>query len=201
MMLQMRIFNWVYAKLFSVVFSRRFGSFGRGVRIISPVAIEGAHNIYIGDNVLVAAQSCLAATALTGEPYCSLELGDGCSIGRFNHIYATGRIVLGRDVLTANNVYITDNLHDYRNPDLPIVKQPIVQKSFVEIGDGTWLGHNACVIAVRIGRNCVVGANSVVTRDVPDFCVVVGAPGVIIKRFNSQTRQWMPTNPDGTFLF
>lgn len=47
MMLQMRIFNWVYAKLFSVVFSRRFGSFGRGVRIISPVAIEGAHNIYI----------------------------------------------------------------------------------------------------------------------------------------------------------
>lgn len=200
MMLHMRAFNWLYAKIFSLLFRRSFGRFGKNVRIISPVSIEGAKNIYLGDNILVAAQSCLAAVPLTGGPDCSLEVGDGCTIGRFNHIYATSRIVLGKNVLTANNVYISDNLHDYRNAGLPILKQAIIQKSTVVIGEGTWLGHNACVIGAKIGRNCVVGANSVVTRDIPDHCVVVGAPAFIIKRFNSADEVWQATNPDGEFL-
>lgn len=200
MMFYIRMYNWLYAKIFATLFSHSFGFFGKNVRIISPISIEGEKNIYLGNNILVAAQSCLAATPLTGESDCRLELGDGCTIGRFNHIYATGRVVLGKNVLTANNVYISDNLHDYRNPNLPILKQAIIQKSYVEIGDGTWLGHNACVMGVKIGRNCVVGANSVVTRDIPDQCVVVGAPAVIIKRFNSASGIWQATTPDGHFL-
>lgn len=200
MMTYMRIFNFLYAKLFSLLFSRSFGSFGKNVKILSPISIEGTKNIYLGNNILIAAQSCLAAVPLTGESDCRLKLGDGCTVGRFNHIYATGRIVLGKNVLTANNVYISDNLHDYRNPDFPILKQAILQKPFVEIGEGTWLGHNACVIGAKIGRNCVVGANSVVTRDIPDHCVVVGAPAFIIKRFNPADGVWQATTPDGQFL-
>lgn len=200
MMLHMRIYNWLYAMFFAMLFKRYFGRFGDGVRIISPMAIEGPGNIYLGNGVLVAAQTCLAAIPLTGDSSCRLELGDGCRIGRFNHIYATGRIVIGRDVLTANNVYIADNLHDYRNPNAPILRQPIIQKSFVSIGDGSWLGHNVCVMGVQIGRNCVIGANSVVTRDLPDFSVAVGSPAIVIKRFNSNTGSWMKTSPDGEFI-
>jgi acetyltransferase-like isoleucine patch superfamily enzyme len=83
---------------------------------------------------------------------------------------------------------------------MPIMHQPILQKGVVEIGEGSWLGHNACVIGARIGRHCVVGANAVVTRDVPDFCVLVGAPAIIIKRLDIDTGIWKPTHTDGTFI-
>lgn len=64
--------------------------------------------------------------------------------------------------------------------------------SGVHIGDGSWIGcHCAIVGDVHIGRHCVVGANSVVTRNVPDFCVVAGAPARIVKRFDLETGEWM----------
>lgn len=199
-MLHMRIANALYARAFALLFRSRFGRFGARTRIVFPVAVEGPENIVLGDGVYVAAHSCLAARPLTGAAQCRLEIGDGCSIGRFNHIYATQRVVLGKHVLTANGVYISDNLHDYRDPLRPVLQQPIVQNGVVDIGEGSWLGHNACILGVRIGRNCVVGANAVVTRDVPDFCVVAGAPAVIIKRFDADSQQWRRTHPDGTFL-
>jgi acetyltransferase-like isoleucine patch superfamily enzyme len=200
MMLHMRIANTLYAQAFALLFRGRFKRFGSRTRIVFPVGIEGPENIVLGDGVYVASHSCLAARPLTGAAQCGLEIGDGCSIGRFNHIYATQRVVLGKHVLTANGVYISDNLHDYRDPLRPVLQQPIVQNGVVDIGEGSWLGHNACILGARIGRNCVVGANAVVTQDVPDFCVVVGAPAVIIKRFDANSGQWRRTHPDGTFL-
>lgn len=199
MMLHMRILNWLYAKAFLIFFRRAFRRIGVKSKIISPIAIEGAENISIGDDVLVAAYSCLAAVPLTGAGLCQLKIGDGCMIGRFNHIYATKDIVIEKNVLTANNVYITDNLHAYEDTELPIMIQPIVQRGSVVIGEGSWLGHNACIIGARIGRHCVVGANAVVTKDVPDFCVVAGIPAKIVKRFDEQSMVWRRTCPDGRF--
>lgn len=199
-MLHIRVLNWINSKLFQVFYSHLFGAFGRKSRVISPVAIEGPENIYLARDVFVAAYSCLAAMPLADSSTCELIIGDGCKIGRFNHIYATNRIVIERCVLTANNVYISDNLHGYANPEIPILAQPIIQKSSVIIGEGSWLGHNVCVIGARIGRHCVVGANSVVTQDVPDFSVVVGAPAKIIKRFDEHANLWRPTYPDGSFV-
>jgi acetyltransferase-like isoleucine patch superfamily enzyme len=199
-MLHMRIFNWLAAKIFLILSRNAFNSIGVKSKIISPIAIEGAKNISIGNGVLVAAQSCLAAVPLTGGGLCQLEIGDGCMIGRFNHIYATKSIIFEKNVLTANNVYITDNLHDYEDPELPIMNQPIVQRGSVIIGEGSWLGHNACIIGARIGRHCVVGANAVVTKDVPDFCVVAGIPAEIIKRYDEQLKVWRRTCPNGRFV-
>ena len=199
-MLHIRIYNWLIAKGFSFVFARTFNSFGINTRVISPIAIEGSANISLGDNVIVAAHSCLAAVPLSGSKSCQLKINDGCRIGRFNHIYATKSIVLGNDVLTANNVYISDNSHNYDNPCLPVVQQPILQKDTVVIGDGSWLGQNACVIGAKIGRHCIVGANSVVTNNLPDFSVAIGAPARIIKRYDEQKNVWRATNPDGSFL-
>ncbi len=189
----------LYVRLFRLVFARRFKQFGRGTCVVFPAGVEGAGNISLGDDVYVAYKSFLAAVPHTGQPQCTLEIGAGSRIGRFNHIYATQRVVLGAHVLTANGVYISDNLHDYRNPELPILQQPIRQNGVVEIGAGSWLGHNACVLGARIGRHCVVGANAVVTHDVPDHCVVVGAPARIVKRYDAQTGQWRKTQPDGSF--
>ena len=108
--------------------------------------------------------------------------------------------MLGAHVLTANNVYISDNLHGYCDPEAPILQQPIVQNAVVEIGEGSWLGHNACVLGARIGRHCVIGANAVVTHDIPDLCVAVGTPAKIIRRYDPATQAWRNTTSDGSFL-
>lgn len=198
-MFYIRLWNALNAQAFSILAGWRFGSFGSSSKIVRPIGIEGPKNIFLGSSVYVAPLSYLAARPLDGEGECRLEIGDGCSIGRFNHLYATRRVVLGQHVLTANGVYISDNLHGYRDPSVPIMQQPIVQNGEVEIGDGSWIGHNACILGVRIGRHCVVGANAVVTRNLPDHCVAVGAPAIIVRRYDPGSATWRATLPDGSF--
>lgn len=193
-----RLSNAVRARLFRLLFAKRFAAWGPGSLIVAPVAIQGAENIRLGAGVYVAAQTCLAAMQLTGDE-AELVIGDGCKLGRFNHIFATRRVELGRKVLTANGVYISDNLHDYRDPGMAIMDQRLVQAAAVRIGDGAWIGHNACIFGASVGRNAVIGANSVVTRDIPDFCVAVGAPARIIKRFDGVSGRWRSTRADGVF--
>lgn len=200
MMAHMRLANAVRARLFRLLHARRFGHFGRGTLVLAPIAVEGAERIHLGSEVYVAHHTCLAATPHTGSSDCRLEIGDGSRIGRFNHIYATRRVVLGAKVLTANNVYISDNLHGYRDPGTAVLDQPVQQIGDVEIGDGSWLGHNVCVLGAKIGRHCVVGANAVVTRDLPDFSIATGAPAVIIRRYDADSATWRKTSPDGAFL-
>ena len=100
------------------------------------------------------------------------------------------KIIIGKKVLTADKVYISDNLHSYEDVTIPIIDQKIKQINHVEIGDGTWIGENVCILGVKIGKNCVIGANSVVTKDIPDYSVVVGSPAVIIKKFNITANRW-----------
>lgn len=64
------------------------------------------------------------------------------------------------------------------------------------IGEGSWLEVNVCVMGATIGKHCVVGANSVVIHDIPDYCVVVG----IVKRYDFATKQWRKTDPQENFL-
>lgn len=158
--------------------------------ILKALRIDGKSNISIGERVVVQRMTWLAAVPLTGLSECNLRIGAGSVIGNFNHIYATGTISIGENVLTADKVYISDNLHGYQNPDLPVLAQPVQQLQPVTIGDGSWLGENVCVIGANIGCHCIVGANSVVTHDIPDYSVAVGVPAKIIKKYNHKTKKW-----------
>jgi acetyltransferase-like isoleucine patch superfamily enzyme len=200
MMTSLRIRDAVRGRVFRLLFSRSFGAWGRRTLIVAPIAIEGPAHIHLSDNVYVAAQTCLAAMPHTGAATCRLEIGEGSRLGRFNHIYASRRVSIGRQVLTANGVYISDNVHGYRDIEKAVLHQPIVQLRDVVIDDGSWIGHNACIIGASIGKHCIIGANAVVTRDVPDYCVVVGAPAVIIKRYDPTRGHWLATGPTGAFL-
>jgi acetyltransferase-like isoleucine patch superfamily enzyme len=181
-------------------YRRRFKSIGKNVFIREPLKIDGYENIQIGSNVIVSNLTWLAALPLTNSGPCLLSIGDGTCIGNFNHIYATKKIVIGKKVLTADKVYISDNLHGYEDIHTAILDQPVKQVGEVFIGDGTWLGENVCVIGVKIGTQCVIGANAVVTKDVPDHCVAVGNPAKVIKRYCLETRQWRKTSEDGKFI-
>jgi acetyltransferase-like isoleucine patch superfamily enzyme len=181
-------------------YKRSFKFIGTSSFINNPLKIDGCHNISIGENVIISYKTWLAALPLTGSSTCQLNIGDGCCIGNFNHIYATRKISFGKKVLTADKVYISDNLHGYENIQVPVMEQPIRQINDVYIGDGTWLGENVCVIGASIGKNCVVGANAVVTKDIPDYCIAVGNPAKIIKRYCLETQAWKKTAADGKFI-
>ena len=176
------IFRWLY-------YYPRFAKLGFRSAIFSPLRIDGGKRIEIGRNVQVGYKSWLASNPLTGLDS-KLIIEDGCAIGNFNHIYATQSIIIHRYVLTADKVYISDNLHGYSNVGIPILKQPVVQHGEVEIGEGSWLGENVCVLGVKIGKHCVIGANSVVTSDIPDYSIAVGAPAKIIKQYDFTTNSW-----------
>lgn len=179
---------------------RRFKCVGKNSRILKPLRLQGTKNISIGANVEIHAYAWLAALPLTGCKSSELVVDDGCFVGDFCHIWATHSIRIERKSLLANHVYITDNMHGYENVDLPVIEQPIVQKKDVVIGEGSWLGENVCVIGASVGKHCVIGANSVVVHDVPDYCVAVGAPARIIKRYDFASQTWKKTDPQGNFI-
>jgi len=196
-----RFYSLFYLIFISPYYRVSLKEFGSKSRILSPLKIQGKKNIIIGSKVLIQYKTWLAALPLTGFIRdCRLIIGDGCVIGNFNHIFATKSIVFGKNVLTADKVYISDNLHSYIDIDVPILHQRIKQINEVKIGDGSWIGENVCIIGASIGINCVIGANSVVTKDIPDYSVAVGAPAIIVKRYNLELKTWLRTKPNGTFI-
>lgn len=162
--------------------------------VFRPINIEGKKFISIGKYIIIRKHASIFALQNDDDHDPEIVINDFCSLGVFNHIAAVKKVVLGKYVLTANNVYISDNIHEYENINTPVMKQPIRFKSEVYIGDGTWIGENACIVGAIIGKNCVIGANSVVTKDIPDFSVAVGNPARVIKQFNCETDQWEATD-------
>ena len=71
------------------------------------------------------------------------------------------------------------------------MEQPIIQNGTVEIGERSWLGENVCVLGAIIGKHCVIGANSVVTHDIPDYSVAVGAPAKVIRKYDFSSKEWI----------
>lgn len=181
------------------VYKIMLGGIGASSRLIA-ATLTGSRRIFIGSNVYINDKAWLACEPLTGDANAKLSIGDGTYIGRFSHIYATSTIEIGSKVLIADKVYISDNLHSYENVDVPVIDQPIRQANKVVISDGAWLGENVCVIGASVGRNSVIGANAVVTKDIPDYCVAVGSPAIIIKRYNAVTKQWCKTDKEGQFI-
>jgi acetyltransferase-like isoleucine patch superfamily enzyme len=180
----------LYSIIFRILFKYKFASFGTNSKIVYPLKIEGHKNIQIGNYVRIGYKTWISALPLTSEPKVSLVIGDNACIGNFNHIICTKSIQIGNKVLTADKVYISDNVHEYSDINTAILDQGIRQIDGVKIGDGTWIGENACIIGVKIGKNCVIGANAVVTKDIPDYSVAVGVPAKVIKRYNFSLKNW-----------
>lgn len=185
----------VYNKLLAVCIYRfQFGKFGKKSRIDAPLKLEGRKHISIGNYVHIHYRTWLGCKPLTGCNTPKLVIDDGCIIGNFNHIYSTSAIHIGKCVLTADKVFISDNLHGYEDTRTPVMKQPIRQLAQVTIGDGSWIGENVCIIGASVGKHCIIGANSVVTHDIPDYCVAVGSPARVIKKYNTQSGAWEKVN-------
>ena len=118
----------------------------------------------------------------------SLTFGDGSSFGDGGHISCINRVAIGNGVRIGRKVFITDNSHGASERallDIPANLRPLVSKGPVVIEDNAWIGEMACIMpGVTIGRGAIIGANSVVTHDVPPYTLVAGNPAKIIKQIN-----------------
>jgi len=169
----------VRAKAFSVAISGAFDSFGRRTVIELPVRLNGERRIALGSDIFIGAGSWLQTL---GDA--RLEVGDGTSIAGGCILSAASSVRLGRKVLVARNVYISDHIHAYVDTERAVLEQGLTDLNAVEIGDGAWLGENVVVCpGVTIGRGAVIGANAVVRDDVPDHAVAVGVPAHVVSRF------------------
>lgn len=186
-------------QLFRILGKFFFKSIGKGVSLFYPLRIIGAKYMSIEDNVMIQFRANLSAVKIHEEdPF--LLIKKGTTIGNFSHIVCSKKIIIEEDVLTADKVYISDNLHNYEDINMPIHTQPLIQKSEVIIGARTWIGENVCIIGAKIGKHCVIGANSVVTKDIPDYSVAIGSPAKLIKRYCFDTNKWRRVDSNGYFV-
>jgi acetyltransferase-like isoleucine patch superfamily enzyme len=177
----------VKTRLYSAWISKEFKSFGIGSIIKDNFYFEGGKYISIGKNTFI--ENRVAITAW--DNYASINyhpvisIGDNVSIGDESHISAINRIEIGNNVLTGKKITITDNSHgktDIKILSLPPSIRPLYSKGPVIIEDGVWIGDKVTILPnVRIGKNAIIAANAVVTKDVPSNCVVGGIPAKVIK--------------------
>lgn len=174
-----KIYTWRLASQF-----KRFvnGRIERHIRIWNP------QNIILGNNVYIFKNCQLATHPNALHPNPEIVIGNDCTIGEQVHITCANSIKIGVGLLTGRRCTITDNSHGTSNRSIleinPMLR-PIESKGPINIGDNVWLGDNVIILpGVTIGNGVIVGANSVVTKDIPSYCVAVGCPAKVVKRFS-----------------
>jgi acetyltransferase-like isoleucine patch superfamily enzyme len=140
------------------------------------------NGLKFGDKVTVGSYSIIRPTNLYGgDPGVGLKVGNNSSIGPYSYIGCSGYIEIGNNVMISPRVSIYAENHVYDDPTVPMIEQG-VNRSVVIIEDDCWIASHSVILAgVKIGRGSVVGAGSIVTKDVPPFSVVAGNPARVIK--------------------
>jgi acetyltransferase-like isoleucine patch superfamily enzyme len=159
------------------------------VSIVNPECIRNGAFVNFGSHAVI--------ESLVPDRGVGVTIDDGAYIGHFPRITSVGEVHIGEEALISDRVYISDTGHIYEDVTEPIKRQGLRDGRRVEIGRGAWLGIGAVVVGnVRIGENAVVGANTVVREDVPDFTVVAGNPAQVVRRHDGDSWQWsQPRGP------
>lgn len=194
----LRVFSRLLLYVLSWYYAASFNKVGQNLRIYSKFnRLLGAKCITIGDNVTFLGKSTLTAiteyreyvdSTINLKKYSpSIIIGNNTFISEYNHITAINRIEIGNNVLTGPHVLITDNSHgDYKDilNKVPPTLRPLKSKGAVVIKDNVWIGEGAKIMpGVTVGESSIIGANSVVTKDIPPYSLAVGIPAIIKKRF------------------
>lgn len=178
-----------------------FGSVGKKVYFGHHVSLRCPKRIHIGDHVVV---SDYAVLSVRGERRGRVEIGNGVLIGKGAEIRthagtiilkdnvnigseclvtSTNRLHIGKDCLLAARCYIGGTQHRFNRRDLPIDRQPVDDRGGIYIDDDVWIGAYAIVVdGVTIGKGSVIGAGSVVTKDIPPYTVAAGVPAEMIRK-------------------
>lgn len=169
---------------------------GDGIRVCMPFQFNELPSISIGDNTTILSNSRISIYNQGGDVIDDhkklyVSIGKNCYIGSYFSLLVAETIEIEDNVLIASHVMITSENHGI-NPesDIPYMDQPL-NSCPVKIGEGTWIGEKAVILpGVIIGKKCVVGAASVVTKNIPDYSIAVGNPARVIKRYDFIKHGW-----------
>lgn len=119
---------------------------------------------------------------LTAPDQARIRIGAGTFLNLGVMVAAAELVEIGAHCMFANGCFVTDADHRFDDPDKPVTWQGFTSKGPTRIGDNVWCGANVVVTSgVTIGERCVIGANSVVTRDIPAFSIAAGAPAKVLR--------------------
>lgn len=121
-------------------------------------------------------------------------MGDNIRIAHHFQISCANRVEIKSNVNIGPFVFITDHNHKFENPNIPIKDQGIymMENTSAIIGEDTWIGTKVTIVGnVHIGKHCVIGANSVVTKDIPDYSIAVGSPAKVVKHYDFDRKEWV----------
>lgn len=130
---------------------------------------------------------------LTAPAPARIRIGSGTFLNLGVMVAAMDLVEIGDHCMLANGCFVTDSNHRFDDPEMPVPWQGFTSRGPTRIGDNVWLGANVVVTSgVTIGERCVVGANSVVTADLPPFSVAVGAPARVVRTITYGERDASP---------
>lgn len=176
----------VSAYVYTGYYSKCFGKFGNNNLLLPRFQMtRGLKSIEIGSNCIIGHSVQLTLWKNKDYPNAKIEIGDNCAIGDNSHITAYNCIRIGNNVLMGKRVLITDNAHGATTKillSIPPYERPLFSKGPVIISDNVWIGEKVSILpGVTIGFGAIIGANSVITKNIPPYTVVGGNPAKIIK--------------------
>ncbi len=150
-----------------------------------PIYIRNGKNIILGNKVRI--YPGMRAEIVDKNSY--LAIGNNVSIGQNFHVVSYGeKLEIGDNTTISGNVLITNCDHSYSNIGIHILQQPL-KRNTTRIGEGCFIGYGAVIQAGTIlGKQCIIGANSVVRGNFPDYAVIVGSPARIIKIYAPESK-------------
>jgi acetyltransferase-like isoleucine patch superfamily enzyme len=165
-------------------YPRVFGSFGANSLMRKPLLLHNPQFMHIGSGVSIRNGIRMESIQTNPKKIPVLRIGNDTMIEQFVHIICHNRVIIGSNVAIAPMCGIVDTTHPWM--DSPEITNPgdrlIDDDGYVEIGDGTFIGMGTLILPnVRIGKQCYIGANSVVTSNIPDRSVAAGTPARIIR--------------------
>lgn len=168
----------------------------RGCNIRKPLHLQGIKYIELGDNVRIDSFARLDCYDEKGDNHPQLIIEDDVMICFNFTALCSSKIRIEKNTTIASHVFISTENHGM-DPTLgDYIKQKLVSKD-VNIGEHCWIGEKVCILpGVTIGKYCIVGAGSVVTKDISDYCIVVGNPARVVKKFDFDSNVWRNVEGD-----
>jgi len=193
------LFSRLSSKLYTlwIAYTYPFAAIGKNVSVhrSCDLSRSRARFISIGNDVILGKEVWLNVPDISICHRPAIVIEEGCGIGRRAVISAKNQVHIGRNTIFGPSVLIMDHNHEYRDVAHPIAHQPMTPGGTIRIEEGCWIGFGAAIVCSRgklvIGKNCVIGANSVVSRSVPDYSVVTGNPARIVKRYDPGSQTWV----------
>ncbi len=184
---QLNQLSILFSKLKLLFYKKKIG---QNTYIDKTVNVFGWSYVKIGSNTLIGEQTWLNVNGRI-KNHKHIQIGNYCYLGRRNLLASSKQLIIGDYVMTNNDCKFLGSNHVYSNPLEPYIATGTMNDDVLKIGVNVWIGAGAIVLgAVTIGHGSIIGAGSVVTKNIPPFSIAVGNPCKVIKRFNFKTNQW-----------